>query len=160
MKLSTETKLAIGLAAFGIITAYGSKKVQDYQNVINNLTFKISDISNVKIKGLKLLFDIQLKFTNPTNSDFSINTLGAVSVKKIKVYRDDVLLGEANSDITQIEILAKSSSYINNITIETNYLNLFNELLNFEQFSDLKRFKTEIVIEAIGQTYILEQPLE
>lgn len=160
MKLTTKTKLAIGLAAFGLITAYGSKKIGDYQTVINNLLFNINSIYNVKIKGTKLFFDISVKFTNPTQYDFAVNTLGLVAVKKIKVYRDQVLIGEANSDITQIEILAFDSTIIKDITIETNYLHLFNELLNIEQFTDLKRWKTEIVIEALGQAYILEQPLQ
>ncbi|WP_130735517.1 hypothetical protein [Flavobacterium sp. J27] len=160
MKLTTQTKIALGLAAFGLITAYGSKKLEDYQTVINNLQFKINSIYNVKVKTTKLLFDISIKFTNPTKYDFAINTLGLVSVKKIKVYRDNVLIGEANSDITQIEILAKSFAIIKDITIETNYLHLLNELINLEQFTDLKRWKTEIIIEALGQTYLLEQPLE
>ncbi|MBF02064.1 MAG: hypothetical protein CMP76_02090 [Flavobacterium sp.] len=160
MKLTTKTKIAIGLAAFGLITAYGSKKIADYQTVINNLLFNINSIYNVRVKGTKLLFYISVKFTNTTQYDFSINTLGLVAVKKIKVFRENVLIGEANSDITQIEILAFNSSIIKDITIETNYLHLMNELLDFEQFTDISKWKTEIVVEALGQTYILEQPLQ
>jgi archaellum component FlaF (FlaF/FlaG flagellin family) len=159
MKLNTGQKAAIGIGFVTFILAYGKKKYDDYTEVINALTFRISDVSNVKIQGLSLFFDIAVKFHNPTNKNFYINGLGLISVKKVKVFRKGVFIGEANSDVTKFEIPAFGFTTLSGITIETKYLTFLSELSNLASLTEVKDYTLEIIVEALGQTYIIEQPL-
>lgn len=159
MKLNTGHKVAIGISILTLLAAYGKKKYDDYTDVINSLSFKISDISKVNIKGLSLFFDIAVKFHNPTNNDFYLNGLGLISVKKVKVFRKGVFIGEANSDVTKIEIPAFGFTTLSGITIETKYLTFLAELSNLASLTEVKDYTLEIVVEALGQTYVIEQPL-
>lgn len=159
MKTTTTEKVLIGASILTLILAYGKKKYDDYKEVINALTFKISDISKVNIKGLSLFFDIAIKFHNPTNHDFYLNGLGLISVKKVKVYRKGVYIGEANSDVTKIEIPAFGFTTLSGITIETKYLTFLTELSNLASLTEVKDYTLEIIVEALGQTYVIEQPL-
>lgn len=160
MEATTGQKVIIGASILALLALYGKKKYDDYKDIISLLTFKISDISNVKISGLSLFFDIAIKFHNPTNKDFYVNGLGLISVNKVKVFRKGVFIGEANSDITKIEIPAFEFTTLSGITIETKYLNFLSELSNLASLTEVKDYSLEIVIEALGQTYIIEQPLE
>lgn len=159
MKTSTTQKVLIGASLLTLILAYGKKKYDDYTEVINALTFKISDISNVNIKGLSLFFDIAVKFHNPTPNNFYINGLGLISIKKVKVFRKGIFVGEANSDVTKIEIPAYGSTTLSGITIETKYLTFLTELSNLASLTEVKDYTLEIIVEALGQTYVIEQPL-
>lgn len=160
MKTTTTQKVLIGASLLTLILAYGKKKYDDYTSVINALTFKINNISNVNIKGLSLFFDIAVKFRNPTQHNFYLNGLGLISVKKIKVFRKGVFMGEANSDVTKIEIPAFGFTTLSGITIETKYLTFLTELSNLASLTEIKDYTLEIVVEALGQTYVIEQPLE
>jgi hypothetical protein len=160
MKTTTTQKAVIGLSILALLAAYGKKKYDDYTDVINSLTFRISDVSNVKIQGLSLFFDIAVKFHNPTNKNFYINGLGLISVKKVKVFRKGVFIGEANSDVTKIEIPAYGSTTLSGITIETKYLTFLTELSNLASLTEVKDYTLEIIVEALGQTFVIEQPLE
>lgn len=159
MKINTGQKVAIGISVLALLAAYGKKKYDDYTSVINALTFKISDISKVNIKGLSLFFDIAVTFYNPTDKDFYVNGLGLISVKKVKVFRKGVFMGEANSDVTQMEIPAYGKTTLSGITIETKYLTFLAELSNLASLTEVKDYTLEIVVEALGQTYVIEQPL-
>ncbi len=159
MKINTGQKVAIGISILALLAAYGKKKYDDYKEVINALTFKISDISKVNIKGLSLFFDISVTFYNPTDKDFYVNGLGLISVKKVKVFRKGVFMGEANSDVTQMEISAYGKTTLSGITIETKYLNFLTELSNLATLTEVKDYTLEIIIEALGKTYVIEQPL-
>lgn len=159
MKINTGQKVAIGISVLALLAAYGKKKYDDYTSVINALTFKISDISKVNIKGLSLFFDIAVTFYNPTDKDFYVNGLGLISVKKVKVFRKGVFMGEANSDVTQMEIPAYGKTTLSGITIETKYLTFLAELSNLASLTEVKDYTLEIVVEALGQTYLIEQPL-
>ena len=159
MKTTTTQKVVIGLSILALLAAYGKKKYDDYTDVINSLSFKISDISKVNIKGLSLFFDIAVKFHNPTNKDFYLNGLGLISVKKVKVFRKGVFMGEANSDVTKFEIPAFGFTTLSGITIETKYLTFLTELSNLASLTEVKDYTLEIIIEALGQTYVIEQPL-
>lgn len=160
MKLTTTHKV-LGAAAVLLLgsAALGKKKYDDYNEVIEKLEFEIDDIHNVRTSGLKLLFDVNILFKNPTNIDFHVDTYGVIAVKKVKVFKDNVLLGEANSNITQFQIQAFGTLLLKNITIETKYLSFLSELSNLASYSDLSKYKLEIVAEALGKTYVIEQHL-
>ena len=158
MKVSTNQKVVIGLSFLALIVAYGKKKYDDYSYVINALSFKISKISKVNIKGLSLFFNIAIKFTNPTEMDFYVDGLGLISIKKVEVYRKGVFVGEANSDVTKIEIPAYGSTTLSGITIETKYLNFLTELSNLASLTEIKDYTLIIFVEVLGKTYKIEQP--
>ena len=158
--MKTSTKILIGAsAAVAVAAVYAKKKYDDYSEVIEKLDFKISKLSNIKVKITSIFFDIDVTFFNPTSHDFSINTLGLISVRKIRVLRDGVFIGEANSNLTKFAIPAWGKVTVKQITIETKFLNLLTELSNFTSLTDLTRYKLEIVVEALGQTYVIEQPM-
>ncbi|WP_264550448.1 hypothetical protein [Flavobacterium sp. N2820] len=159
MNINTPQKVVLGIGILTLLAAYGKKKYDDYSNVIENLQFKISSISKVNIKGLSLFFDISVKFYNPTEHDFYVNGLGFISVKKVRVFRKGIFLGEANSDITKIEIPAFGTNSISGITIETKYLSFLSEMSNLAQLTEIKDYTLEIVVEALGQSYVIEQPM-
>jgi hypothetical protein len=159
MKVTTTQKVAIGLSILTILAAYGKKKYDDYSHVIENLQFKISSISKVQVKGLSLFFDISIRFYNPTTHDFYVNGLGLIAVKKVRVFRKGVYLGEANSEITKFEIAAMGINSISGITIETKYLSFLSEMSNLASLTEIKDYTLEIVVEALGQSFVIEQPM-
>jgi len=159
MNINTPQKVAIGIGILTLIAAYGKKKYDDYSNVIENLQFKISSISKVNVKGLSLFFDISVKFYNPTDQDFFVDSLGLVAVKKVRVFRKGIFIGEANSDITAIEIPAGGTTEIKGIPIETKYLSFLSEITNLASLTEMKDYTLEIIVEALGQSYVIEQPM-
>lgn len=160
MKLSKTQKI-LGISALLLfpIGIFAKKKYDDITTVMEKLEFEIDNISNVRIKDLSLYFDLSVLLINPTTIDFDVDSYGLITVKKVKIYRDKVYMGEATSNITKIAIPAKGSALLKNIPIKTEYLNFLQELSNFEELANLKNYSIIIQLEAFGTTYEIEQNL-
>ncbi|ESU28404.1 hypothetical protein FLJC2902T_17640 [Flavobacterium limnosediminis JC2902] len=149
----------VGVAALAT-TLFAFKKKNDYTKVINEMDFKPDNISNVRLNGPQVLFDLAVRFTNRTDIDFDVFTAGVISLKKIRVFINNTYIGEANSNMTEISIPAYSSIVVQKILVASPMLQVLSELTTFENLNDFKNIKLEVVVEALGEVYVLEQPLQ
>lgn len=156
--MKTVLKVAGVLAV--ATTLFAFKKKNDYTKVIEEMDFKVENLSNIRLNGAQVLFDLSVRFINTTDIDFDVFTAGMISLKKIRVFIGTTFIGEANSNITEISIPAKSSIVVQKILIASPLLQVLSQLTTFENVNDFKNIKLEVVVEALGETYILEQPLQ
>lgn len=145
----------LGITTVALI-ALSFKKYSDYSAVINKITFFMSKIRNVKRRNGKGYFDFDLVLHNPTDIDFSFDTAGYITVKQIDVLHDGRLLGTAYSNATRIQLPPKSSFRITDIQIEVVLLGVLGQLAAIVQ--DQSKLTAQITIDALGTTYIMEQP--
>lgn len=149
----------VGIAALAT-TLFAFKKKNDYTKVIEEMDFKVEGLSNIRLNGTNVLFDLAVRFYNRTDIDFEVFTAGLIKLRKIKVWMNGAYVGEANSNITEIQIPAYSSIMVNKILVSSPLLQMLSQITTFENETDFKNIKLEVIVEALGETYVLEQPLQ
>ncbi len=152
MKTSVKV-LGIAALALGL---FSFKVYKDYSTVIEKLNFFMSKIRNLHLKNGKFFFNFDLVLHNPTDIDFSFDTAGYISIKQIDVFYSNKLLGRAYSSATKIELPAKSYFRITDIEVEVIPLGLLGSLSSI--LEDTSKFKAQVTIDALGTTYIVDQP--
>lgn len=147
----------LGLTTLAL-AALSFKKYNDYSEVINALKFRVYKIRNYRRIGSKVFVTFDLVLINPTSTGFEFDTSGLISVKQIELFYKEQFLGRVFSNITKIQLPANSGFRITNIDMEIVPLNIISQLESLISGS-LTDFNAKITIEALGQTYILDQPL-
>lgn len=153
--MKNTTKIAIGIGA--AILAYSVSKTTQLKNAIQQLTGKIADIRKVKInmQDVSLSTVIDLQLNNPTNTLISLNSAGAIKIKRISIFNKatNALIGQGSTEISKINILPNSSIIIKDIKI---YVPIITGILNnLDIFSNPDLLNTELTIEAFGKEYTL-----
>ncbi|MFY8069510.1 MAG: hypothetical protein ACOVMG_05385 [Flavobacterium sp.] len=146
----------LGLATV-LLAAFSFKKYNDYSEVINAIRFKVSKIRNIRRVGSKVYATFDLILFNPTSTGFDFDTSGLIAVRQIDLFYKDQFIGSAVSDITRIELPANSGFRITNIQIEIIPLNIISQLEAI--INNEIDFNAKITIQALGQTYVIDQPI-
>lgn len=153
--MKTILKLA-GITAVAA-TLFAFKKKRDYEKVINAMKLIISNIRNLRIRNMKFYFDFDLTIHNPTDADMNIYTAGLIALKKVSVFYQGTLIGNAFSNTTEFSLPAGGYFTIKEIQIECLVLEIINKFATIGLDTNLANYKIEIEIQALGQTFIIEQ---
>lgn len=149
--------LGVGAAA---LTLFAFKKKSDYSKVIEQMTFFIRSIRNLRMKNAKIYVDFDLEFFNPTEFDFDVFTAGMIKLKRINLFHTaagkTTKIGTALSDLTSFSLPAKSNFTVSNITIELLLLNVANQFLNEGLDTNINNYHVTIEIEALGKIWVVE----
>lgn len=144
--------LAYGLIGFGLY-----KVLQGYRsiNAYKSLSTKVIGLRDVNVVGLSHVnFKVDLQLFNPTPMPVELDNTGVLRVKLIN------LLTQSNDHIATLtpenitlSIAPRSSAVIRNVPAIASPSHLVQNILTAGAFSDIK---TELVIEAAGQVFVLE----
>ncbi len=146
--------IATGLL-FGSLTAFGVSKYVQIKSAVNKLDTKIISIKDLSIKSGKAFFNLTLGLENNTGTDIYIN---GVLFKITRVFIYDTkgkLLGEAGTDLSEIEINNTESLILKDIPVTIAITDGLNLLFS----SGFQITKEDIVakaqIEGLGYTFII-----
>ncbi len=138
---------------------YAKTKSKQLVNQFDKIQTRISTLRNfdAKFNDFKpyATFNLDLKFTNPTDQDFRANGI-VVKLKRILMYdKQNRLLGTATPNVTGISIAKNSSTTLKNISVR---LEITASVLNIIQIiQDWKvnpsDFTFETVIDVLGIEY-------
>lgn len=100
-----------GLKVFGLVglAGLGLYFLHNVQNAVDNLRYTLREVK-ISYKNLRLLINIDLVITNPTNQDLKFKQFTG------KVYADNTFLGYADIP-NQTVIKAKSDTIVNLSTV-------------------------------------------
>lgn len=149
LKVAGVAALAFGLFAF--------KKKNDYESVIEKMTIDIDSIYNLRTTQGKAYLNMNVALHNPTDIDFEPYTAGLIKVKQIKVFRNNVEIGNAFHELYEIALPAKSNFLITNIKVELLLLNILNLLLDGQLDTNVSNYRVNVYVEALGKTWVIEQ---
>ncbi|SFU77043.1 hypothetical protein SAMN05216480_1239 [Pustulibacterium marinum] len=148
-KVLTSASLLLGsLACFGVV------KYQQLKNAMSKLETKIESIKDLKIKSGVASFNLSVSLNNVTETDIYIN---GVIFKITRIFVYDLTgkkIGEATTDLSEIDIPNNKSLTINNIPVTI----AVNEALSllFSSGANLKEnMQIKAQIEALGYTFII-----
>lgn len=158
------SKIITGILAVGVIGAgvyiYVKNKGKSLVNQFDKIKTSVSKISNLngKFNDFKpfITFDLDLKFTNPTDQEFNANGV-VVKLQRIVLYdKNNKAIGTATPNISAINIRKKSSTIIKQIPVN---IQLTATVLNIVQIiKDWKinpaNFRIETVIDVLGMEYV------
>lgn len=158
-----SNKILAGVAVLAVIGTgvfmYVKNKSKIVLNQFEKIKTGISALKNfdAKFNDFKpyATFNLDLKFTNPTDQDFKANGI-IVKVKRILMYdKQNRLLGTATPNVTGISIAKFSSTTLRNIPVR---LEITASVLNIIQIiNDWKvnpsDFTFETVIDVLGIEY-------
>lgn len=153
--MKTILKL-VGITAVAA-TLFAFKKKRDFEKVIASMKLVISNIRNLRIRNMKFYFDFDLTFHNPSDADFDIYTAGLIALRKVSVFYQGTLIGNAYSNTTEFSLPAGGYFTIQQIQVECLVLEIINKFATIGLDTNLANYKIEIEIQALGQTFIIEQ---
>ena len=153
--MKTILKL-VGITAVAA-TLFAFKKKRDYEKVINAMKLTISNVRNLRIRNMKFYFDFDLTFHNPTDADMDIYTAGLISLKRINVIYQGTYIGSATSNTTEFSLPAGGYFTVKGIQIECLMLEIINKFATVGLDTDLTNYQVVIEIQALGQTFTIEQ---
>lgn len=141
------------LIKYGVVAYaayYFFTKSKNVYSVYNSLEINISKIGMPSIKGATITVPITVAVTNPTDTPMTINTSGAVAIKKVNIYTsDNKYVGTATPDPIALNLPAHQTDYIQNIPTVIQVKDIPTLLTLFK---DLSKLQTTTEIEVLGQT--------
>lgn len=129
-------------------------KKQQIEELKDKLRIRPQNVRNVKIVsgGVKMLIDINL--INESNLDFSLNSLGAIKLKRINFFTaNGTQIGTAFPNITNIAISPNSNMLLQNVEAvigAANITTVLNQLIT--GYQDIY---TTSEIEILGVNYTI-----
>jgi len=121
------------------------------------MTIDIDSIYNLRTTQGKAYLNMNVALHNPTDIDFEPYTAGLIKVKQIKVFRNNVEIGNAFHELYEIALPAKSNFLITNIKVELLLLNILNLLLDGQLDTNVSNYRVNVYVEALGKTWVIEQ---
>ncbi|RDI07036.1 hypothetical protein [Flavobacterium sp. AG291] len=148
-----------GLAILGI-AVLTAKKVLVLKAVFDRMKIWPSDISNVKLKNFtELSFNLNFMLQNPTNESFSVSGANIVTLKRVSIYKNGTYFGQADVNLTELEIPANSTTELKNLPFKVSLTSLLDNLANMTEFdvtSITTGLSVEAVVEVLGSEYVIE----
>ena len=156
MEGKTILKILGGTAV--LVTLFAFKKKNDFSKVLEEMTLDVRNIRNLRMKGAKLLADVDVGFHNPTKYDMTVLTAGLIKLKQIKLFYKNVQIGSALSEgLDTFELPAKSNYLLSDITMELILFSIADQWLNNGMDANMENYKAHIIVEALGKTWVIEQ---
>ncbi len=142
-------KLLIALALGGGFLYYqGKSKLAQIKHILKNSDVFLRDIRNVRFDLSAIRFDVDLDLKNNSNFPLSINSYGAVTLKKLLYYNlNGDFLGESMVNRKRIDIDAGGLLSIDGLATAIPIKNIggaLNTTLTLLQSPDSLKIKVEI----------------
>lgn len=157
--MTSKQKITIAALTFAGLVAYGYEKYNKAKEVLNNIDINIDSVSNLKLDLPNITFDVVFELKNNTNIDFGATLSSRILIKKIRVYANDIYLGQVSPNISYINIPAAGSVKLPSmpVTIETNKaINEFIGNIGNYLTNDFSNLNYEIDVEVFGNALTLQ----
>lgn len=149
--------VVLGIAAASL-SAFAWKKKKDFSKVIEKLTWDIHDIKNLRFKSGKLLFDMDIAFHNNTPFEFTFDTAGLIYLRRVNVMYKGKLMGVAMSNTTKFDLFPWGNFLVTGVQVEVQLAELISQIVNQGLDLNTDNYQLELQIEALGNTFLIEQP--
>ena len=158
--------LVIAAAAGTGIYIYAKNKAKSVINQFDKIKTSITGLRNfdAKFNDFKpyATFNIDLKFTNPTDQDFKANGI-VIKLARVLMYdKQNRLIGTASPNVSAISISKRSSTTLRNIPVR---LEITASILNIIQIINSWKvnpsdFTFETIIDCLGVEYKTTSTIE
>jgi len=156
------------LAAAGIgyaLFQLGKEKYDEFavgfKDSLDSLKYDIKNISSLKLKFSgkpRLMFNMDLRISNPSEYDFSANGGQIINLKKIEVFsQQNDRLATITPNINQIELPPGESATLNNLPVEIPISKIGNILDSFinDLEADQEQFGLRLNVVVAGTEFII-----
>lgn len=146
--------LAIGSL---FVWAFGESKqmLSEHIEAIKQFTYKIRNISNLRISSGKIKFNLAIQLNNPSIKNFNFNSGNTITLSEIKFFNQQGnYLGVARPGLTSINLPANGQIEIKDIPTElplNSVGNVFTLATNASSLS--KNLKIKATIKVAGKTF-------
>ena len=152
--MNMKTILGVAAVAVGGSLFLGRNKINEYRNLADSLEFDITSVKGVKLQGANVVFDVDIKITNPTN--VAVNVPGdLLLVKTLHFYTPSgKKIGVAHPNISNIQMPANGSREITNIPAQVSLSsvgNSFSEVIGI--VSDPNQLRIGADLQAFGKSF-------
>lgn len=163
MNIGKIAKIGIGIGIVVLAIGLLKNKAQQLSAQFENIQILPVGFKNLNAKWNNgkpnLSFNLDLNFINPTPQKFNADGV-ILTLKKIIFFdKNNVFLGEANPNISALNVPAKSSTIIRNVPVsldlQTTLVNAI-KIVNNGGFK-MEEIKTEAVISILGIEYQIKQ---
>ena len=134
----------------------GISKLNALKAFIETLNVVLNKIHNIKVNLLKnkATFLADITIVNPNKSQFNLETIGLVKLKRVLFYEPNgVLIGSGVVNISAINIEAGEDFVLKNIPFSTSLTTGFAKLKTFLQKPETTKVLIELEFEAFNKTY-------
>jgi len=145
--------LIAGLAVVGL-ALFTYNKVNALKQVFERMTVWPTGISNIKLNLTTLSFKLDISVRNPTDTAFSVTGASIATLKRIVVSRNGKFLGQADVDISDIEIPAYGTSHFKDLPFTVSLENILTNILD-DTTLNINELSITAVIEVLGQSYTI-----
>jgi len=146
--------LIAGLAVAGV-AFYAYNKLNALRQVFDRMRIWPTGISNIKLSLTMLSFNLDIAVQNPSDTAFSISGASIATLKRIVVSRNGKFLGQADVDISTIEIPAYGSAEFKNLPFTVSLDNILNNVLADTNIQ-LGQLSISAVVEVLGNNYVIQ----
>lgn len=154
MITKTKTIVAVVTIALIAIVVFGIQKAKQLKAIFDLMTITPASLPkklNVNIKNDLLRFDIDIRLTNPTKHDFTVNGFVA-KLSKIKVYYDSKYLGTSIVDITDISVPHQNELILHDVNVSVKFSDAMGIILDYSNFN-VNKLSYSGVVEIGGVEY-------
>lgn len=85
--------------------------------IFDQMTIEPAGISNVNVSLQNISFNIDVKLTNPTPENFTVDGYGLAELSEISIYYDGMYLATSQVGLTQVSIPSKNELILHNIPV-------------------------------------------
>ena len=117
MKPTTRKVVIAIVVALALITLYGVNKAKALMAIFDKMTITPAGISKVNVGLSNISFNIDIKLTNPTAQDFSVDGYGIAELKEISIYYNGIYIATSTVNMTQISVPSDNELILHNIPV-------------------------------------------
>ncbi|WP_124979544.1 hypothetical protein [Nonlabens xiamenensis] len=150
-----KTYVLMGAVAAGLVglSLVGNQAAKDYSKQIDQLKIRVSrvDLDSIKFRAPDVFAKLDIRITNPTAEDFTIDGFGVVKVTRVFV--KDIagnVIAQTTVNQESISIPANSYTEIKNIQFQGSITKLL------PLIQSISGIRTAVEIDILGTTYLIE----
>lgn len=135
------------IAATSGIASFIYFKKKEIDKVIDNLKFKITNVSNIKLSTKVIHAKVFLRIENPSQHNLNVDS-GFISLNKIRVYDKSTNRELANSDLKINNIELPAYGFFELPEVEVKIPLFTGAIIAFNQFTKEKKILEQLRFEA------------
>ena len=147
-----NTLLIAGAVAGVGFLALGTRETIQTKQILENLEVKLEGITKLpEVFGTRLRAKVDISLTNKTRHALAVDSGGAVRITRVVILdQNNNIVGTANTDIQNINLLPFGQVILRNVEVEGNLLQVFNTLITPNTTAG---YQVYVDVVAFGQRY-------
>jgi hypothetical protein len=146
------------LIASGILIAgglyFGYRKIKKIQGIFEKMTIEPFGVSNVNISLSRIVFNLDVKLTNPTNDDLFVTGSAVADLKRVTIYYKGSYMATANVELNEVSIPKNDVLVVHNIPVVADTKNILVNAVSLLNFK-VADITVKGIVSVLGNEYVI-----